>query len=76
MSGGRGLVRPRDIGSRVLPGNREGGRVMTNVIDRNGISGLVLRGVVITLAAVMFGCAPKAAALEPASPAPIAGASH
>jgi hypothetical protein len=36
---------------------------MTNV-ERNGLSGLLLRGVVIALAAVMFGCAPKAPAAQ------------
>ena len=29
-------------------------------LERNGISGLLLRGVVIALAVVIFGCAPKA----------------
>jgi hypothetical protein len=33
-------------------------------IERNGLSGLVLRGVVIALAAVMFGCALKAPPAE------------
>jgi hypothetical protein len=37
-------------------------------IDRNGISGLVLRGVVITLASVMFGCVPKAPPAEAGAP--------
>jgi hypothetical protein len=35
-------------------------QVMTSGIERNGISGLILRGGVIAFAAVMFGCAPKA----------------
>jgi len=35
-------------------------------IARNGISGLVLRIATITLAAIMFGCAPKASAESPA----------
>jgi hypothetical protein len=29
-------------------------------IERNGLSGLALRAALITLAAVMFGCAPRA----------------
>jgi hypothetical protein len=29
-------------------------------VERNGISGLVLRSAVIALAVLMFGCAPKA----------------
>jgi hypothetical protein len=33
-------------------------------VERNGLSGLLLRGVVIALAAVMFGCAPKAPAAQ------------
>ena len=33
---------------------------MASLVERNGLSGLVLRGVVIAFAAVMFGCAPKA----------------
>ena len=33
-------------------------------IERNGLSGLLLRGAVIVLAAVMFGCAPKAMASQ------------
>ena len=37
---------------------------MTSVVERNGISGLVLRGVVIAFAAVMFGCVPKAPPAE------------
>ena len=36
---------------------------MTNV-ERNGLSGLLLRGVVIALAVVMFGCAPKTPAAQ------------
>jgi hypothetical protein len=36
---------------------------MANV-ERNGLSGLLLRGVVIALAVVMFGCAPKAPAAQ------------
>jgi hypothetical protein len=28
-------------------------------IERNGVSGLILRATLIALAAVMFGCAPK-----------------
>jgi hypothetical protein len=36
---------------------------MTSV-ERNGLSGLLLRGVVIALAAVVFGCAPKAPAAQ------------
>jgi hypothetical protein len=35
---------------------------MTSVVERNGISGLILRGVLIAFAVVMFGCAPKAPA--------------
>jgi hypothetical protein len=41
-------------------------------IDRNGISGLLLRGAVIALAAVMFGCAPKAPVAKTDTPAEIA----
>ena len=33
-------------------------------VERNGLSGLLLRGVVIALAVVMFGCAPKAPAAQ------------
>lgn len=33
-------------------------------IERNGMSGLVLRATLIALAAVMFGCAPKAPPAE------------
>ena len=33
---------------------------MASLIERNGLSGLVLRGAVIASAAVKFGCAPKA----------------
>jgi hypothetical protein len=31
-------------------------------VERNGLSGLLVRGAVIALAVVMFGCAPKAPA--------------
>jgi hypothetical protein len=41
-------------------------QVMT-VIQRNGISGLVLRLATIAAAAIMFGCAPKADAAQQAS---------
>jgi len=44
--------------------NRKEDRAMTSVIERNGISGLLLRGAVIAFAAVMFGCTPKAAAVQ------------
>ena len=37
---------------------------MTSLIERNGISGLILRGAVIAFAAVMFGCAPKTPAAQ------------
>lgn len=33
---------------------------MASLVERNGLSGLVLRGVVIAFAAAMFGCAPRA----------------
>jgi hypothetical protein len=29
-------------------------------VERNGLSGLLVRGAVIALAVVMFGCAPRA----------------
>ena len=48
---------------RKLPRKQEGGCVMTG-IERNGMSGLVLRVTMIALAAVMFGCAPKAPPAE------------
>lgn len=39
-------------------------------IERNGVSGLLLRSVVIVLATVMFGCAPT----TPAGQADVSGA--
>jgi hypothetical protein len=41
-------------------------------IERNGMSGLVLRATLIALAAVMFGCAPKALPAETATPVVVA----
>jgi len=49
---------------RMAAQDRKEDRAMTSVIERNGISGLLLRGAVIAFAAVMFGCAPKAAAAQ------------
>ncbi len=40
---------------------------MASLVERNGLSGLVLRGVVIAFAAVMFGCAPKAPVAQAAA---------
>jgi len=40
-------------------------------IERNGLSGLALRATLIALAAVMFGCAPKAPPAEVNTIAPI-----
>ena len=40
-------------------------------IERNGMSGLILRVTLIALAAVMFGCAPKAPPAEAGASAPI-----
>ena len=40
-------------------------------IERNGMSGLVLRATLIALAAVMFGCAPKAPPADASAPATI-----
>ena len=45
--------------------------VSVSRIERNGISGLCLRVVVITLAAVAFGCAPKVAQTQADGAAPI-----
>jgi len=49
---------------RMAAQNRKEDRAMTSAIERNGISGLILRGAVIAFAAVMFGCAPKAAGAQ------------
>ena len=40
-------------------------------IERNGMSGLALRVTLIALAAVMFGCAPKAPPADAGATAPI-----
>ena len=40
-------------------------------IERNGLSGLALRAALIALAAVMFGCAPKAPSADADITAPI-----
>ena len=42
---------------------------MASLIERNGLSGLVLRGAVIASAAVKFGCAPKAPVAQSDAPA-------
>ena len=40
-------------------------------IERNGLSGLALRAALIALAAVMFGCTPKAPSANADTTAPI-----
>jgi len=45
--------------------------VSVSRIERNGISGLCLRVVVIALAAIAFGCAPKVAQTQADVAAPI-----
>jgi hypothetical protein len=45
-------------------------------IERNGLSGLALRAALIALAAVMFGCAPKAPQAEASASAPIVTAAR
>jgi len=45
---------------------------MASIIERNGISGLLLRGAVIAFAVVMFGCAPKAPVAQADASATIA----
>jgi len=41
-------------------------------IERNGLSGLALRVALIALAAVMFGCAPKAHPADATAPIAVA----
>ncbi len=45
-------------------------------IERNGLSGLALRATLIAIAALMFGCAPKASPANAGAAAPVEIASR